>query len=184
LAIESIAMTSPVFGGDTLYAESVITGLDPGHDPDVGIVSLELRGLNQRGERVCEMACTIEVYRTGRHPDDVGSLPAAAQPRFSLYHGSASGALVEQTGLAFEDMVEGETFEHWPGRTIDLQESRMRAVRSLEINPRWHDDAYIARQGEPALVYEPLVIGTLTALTTRTFGRVAANLGWNGIRMA
>ena len=32
-------------------------------------------------------------------------------------------------------------------------------------------------------VFEPLVIGFVTALTTRTLGRVVANLGWTGIEL-
>src|SRR5215469_3591769 len=35
LGIDSIAMTHPVFGGDTLYAASTVTGLEDGDD-DVG----------------------------------------------------------------------------------------------------------------------------------------------------
>src|SRR4029078_13637072 len=35
---------------------------------------------------------------------------------------------------------------------------------------------------EPA-IFEPLLIGAVTALTTRTLGRVVANLGWTGIEM-
>src|SRR6516225_11760920 len=38
LGIEAIAMMDPVFGGDTLYASSSITGLKTGADPDVGQV--------------------------------------------------------------------------------------------------------------------------------------------------
>ena len=47
LGIDSIAMTHPVFGGDTLYAESTVTALEAGADPDVGIVSLAIDGFNQ-----------------------------------------------------------------------------------------------------------------------------------------
>lgn len=184
LGIESIALTAPVFGGDTLYAESVVSALHDGGDPDVGIVSLTIRGTNQRGETFAEIACRIEVYRRGRHPDDSADVPIAAEGRFSLYRPGADGVLCEQTGLAFEDMVEGETFEHWPGRTIDMEESRLHALRSLEINPRWHDTAYISRSDQKdRLVFEPLVLGVVTALSTRTFGRVATNLGWTDIRM-
>jgi itaconyl-CoA hydratase len=32
-------------------------------------------------------------------------------------------------------------------------------------------------------VFEPLVIGFVTALTTRTMGRVVANLGWTDIEL-
>ena len=86
--------------------------------------------------------------------------------------------------LTFEDLVEGETFEHWPGRTVGPEESRLHALRSLEINPRWHDAAYLQKYPKIAPgVFEPLVVGVVTALTTRTLGRVVANLGWTGIEL-
>jgi itaconyl-CoA hydratase len=91
---------------------------------------------------------------------------------------------MEQTGMVFEDLVPGETFVHWPGRTFDFAESRLHALRSLEINPRWSDTNYLTKHTtlQPT-IFEPLVIGAVTALTTRTLGRVVANLGWTGIEM-
>ncbi|MES2481895.1 MAG: hypothetical protein V4609_07855 [Pseudomonadota bacterium] len=184
LGIDSIALTGPVFGGDTLYSESIVSALHDGGDPDVGIVSLTITGVNQRGDTFAKIACRMEVYRRGRHPDDRADQPIAQERRFGLYRETAGGVLVEQTGLVFEDMVEGETFEHWPGRTIDMEESRLHALRSLEINPRWHDAAYIARTDPmDRCVFEPLVLGVVTALSTRTFGRVVTNLGWTDIQM-
>jgi itaconyl-CoA hydratase len=125
----------------------------------------------------------MEVYRRGRHPEDDPAAPAAEEERFRLYHAADSGALVEQTGLAFEDLVPGETFVHWPDRCLDFAESRRHALRSLEINPRWSDPAYLDRYAIAPAIYEPLVIGAVTALTTRTLGRVVANLGWTNIAL-
>jgi itaconyl-CoA hydratase len=183
LRIDSIAMTHPVFGGDTLYAESVVTALADG-DADVGHVSCTLEGANQRGEVVSRIALHMEVYRRSRHPEDEPGIEPAEEERFRLYHPDPDGALVEQTGLVFEDLAPGETFVHWPGRTFDFDESRRHALRSLEINPRWSDVAYLRRhpQIEPA-IFEPFVIGAVTALTTRTLGRVVANLGWTNIEL-
>jgi itaconyl-CoA hydratase len=184
LSIDSIAMTHPVFGGDTLYAFSAITALDGGSDPDVGQVSCAIEGINQRSEVVSKIALRMEVYRRGRHPEDEPGLEPVAQERFRLYRAQPDGTLVEQTGLVFEDLVPGETFVHWPGRTFDFAESRLHALRSLEINPRWSDTAYLNkyRAIRPA-IFEPLVIGAVTALTTRTLGRVVANLGWTAIEL-
>ena len=183
LGIDSIAMTHPVFGGDTLYAASSVTSLDSGRDPDVGQASISIEGSNQRGQVVSKIACRLEVYRRGRHPEDKEE-EVVGDERFNLYHKAQDGALVEQTGLDFEDLVPGETFVHWPGRTFDFSESRQHALRSLEINPRWSDEAYLRRYKtvEPA-IFEPLVIGAVTALTTRTMGKVVANLGWTQIEL-
>jgi itaconyl-CoA hydratase len=182
--IESIALTKPLFGGDTLYAQTTVMAVDAGSDMDVGIVRMAIEGQNREGEVVARIICKLEIYRGGKHPEDIADREIAEQERFSLYHAGPEGSLVEQTGLWFDDLVEGEIFVHWPGHTISAEENRTHALRSLEINPRWHDSAYLARLPgiEPA-VFEPLVIGVVTALTTRTMGRVVANLGWTNIRL-
>jgi itaconyl-CoA hydratase len=153
LGIDSIAMTHPVFGGDTLYATSSITALNPTTDLEGGQVSISIEGSNQRGEVVSRIACRMEVYRRGRHPEDSAEELPAEEERFQLYHKAKDGALIEQTGLDFEDLVSGETFVHWPGRTFGFAESRLHALRSLEINPRWSDEAYLRRHSsiEPAI---------------------------------
>ena len=59
----------------------------------------------------------------------------------------------------------------------------MPCARSRSIR-RWHDAAYVGKHpGIQPAVFEPLVIGLLTALTTRTLGRVVANLGWTQIEL-
>ena len=184
LGIDSIAMTRPVFGGDTLYAVSTVMALDAGSDATVGQMTCTIEGVNHRNEVICKIACRMEIYRRARHPEDTPGVEAAAEERFRLYHREQDGTLVEQTGLEFEDLVPGETFVHWPGRTFDFAESRLHALRSLEINPRWSDAAYLRKHAaiEPA-IFEPLVIGAVTALSTRTLGRVVANLGWTNIEL-
>ena len=184
VAMDSIAMTAPVIGDDTLYSQSTVTAVQDGADPDVGRVSLEIEGKNDKGVTVARIACTLEVYRRGRHPEDAPEAVAADEDRFRLYHTAEDGSWVEQTGLVFEDLRSDETFVHWPRRTLTAAESRLHALRSLEINPRWHDESYLRQYTsfEPE-VYEALVIGTVTALTTRTFGRVVANLGWTKVTL-
>jgi acyl dehydratase len=180
LGFDEISMTGPVFAGDTLYARSHVVAKTEADD-DVGLVALVTEGLNQRGERIARLAYRAEIFRAGRHPEDAGLGPIAEEERFRLYHPGADGALVEQTGLWFEDFVAGERFEHWPGKAIGAQESRRHALRSLELNPRYHD-AHQAPGGSPD-IFEPFVIGAVTALTTRTLGRVVANLGWTEVEL-
>jgi itaconyl-CoA hydratase len=186
LGIDEIAMTHPVFGGDTLYARTHVVAATDGGDTDVGLLSLMTEGINQRGEVVARITYRIDVYRTGRHPEDRMSGKAAVteEERFRLHHAKPDGTLVEQTGLYFEDFVEGESFEHWPGKSLNAAESTLHALRSLEINPRYADPSYAkSTLGRPVDIFEPFVIGVTTALTTRTFGRVVANLGWTEITL-
>src|SRR4051794_8012533 len=66
LGWDEVRLTAPVFAGDTLYAESVITNLRPSTShPDAGIVSCFTRGLNQDGTEVMSYRRAAMVYRRG-----------------------------------------------------------------------------------------------------------------------
>ena len=59
-----IKLTAPVFTGDTLYGESVITDLRSSRSRTyAGIVSCRTRGLNQRGVQVLSFLRSVMVYR-------------------------------------------------------------------------------------------------------------------------
>jgi acyl dehydratase len=54
LEIESLKHTKPTFHGDTIRAESVVLEKVPSASKtDRGVVTVETRGFNQRGEEVC-----------------------------------------------------------------------------------------------------------------------------------
>ena len=54
LEIESLLHKKPTFHGDTIYAETkVLEKRESKSRPDRGIVTVETRGFNQRGEEVC-----------------------------------------------------------------------------------------------------------------------------------
>ena len=66
LAWTDIKLPKPVFEGDTLHAESEILDVrESASNPDVGIVSMRCRGVNQRGEVVIEFKRTFMAYRRG-----------------------------------------------------------------------------------------------------------------------
>lgn len=182
-SISNLALTAPVRGDDTLYAESEVLDVVDTGDTDTGEITLRITGLNRKGTTIATIECCIEVWRQGRHPEDQPEQTIPAEERFNLYHEAEPGLLVEQTGIYFDDLVAGETFEHWPPRMVTSQESRLAALRSLEINPRWQDATYREAHGLSEEIWEPLVLSAVTALTTRTFGRVVANLGWSNIEL-
>ncbi len=179
-----ILLSSPVFGGDTLYASSEVTGLAAGND-DAGVVTVVSKALNQQGVQVARLTYDIEVYRRGRHPgDEIAVSTPAAEPRFELYRRLEDGALLEQYGIFFEDAQAGDTFIHAPRRYFHREEAIEHAVRSLEVNPQFHDLAWVERhQGGRLRIGETWLISAATAATTRTFGRVVANLGWYDIKL-
>jgi acyl dehydratase len=54
LEVESLKHENPTFHGDTIYAETtVLDKRESSSKPDRGIVTVETRAFNQRGERVC-----------------------------------------------------------------------------------------------------------------------------------
>jgi itaconyl-CoA hydratase len=75
LAWADIRLPKPVFVGDTLWAESEILELrESRSNPNVGIVSMRCRGINQRREVVIEFRRTFMVYRRDA-PEAAHSFP-------------------------------------------------------------------------------------------------------------
>ena len=181
-----IAMTAPVFGGDTLYAQSEILAVAVAAQPDLGEVTVLCRGINQDEKEIARVTYKVLVWRSGCHPEDrAGSAPAAlaaAEPRFLAHRADPDGMLTEQVGLFFEDCRAGETFVHWPRRTLLRDEGMQHAWRSLELAPQYHDLDWVDRHAEGVFRFtEAWIVAVATAMTTRTFGRVVANLGWTDV---
>jgi acyl dehydratase len=71
LAWTDISLPNPVFEGDTLWAETEVLAARASRSrPDVGIVSVRTRGINQRREVVIEFRRTFMVFR--RDASEVG----------------------------------------------------------------------------------------------------------------
>jgi itaconyl-CoA hydratase len=153
-------MNGPLFGGDTLYAETDVLDCDTAS----AAIRTLIRGVKADGTEVARITCRMAIDRR-----DTASNPAFEE-RFAAHHAAEDGALVEQVGLWFEDCVAGETFVHAPARSFHREEVTTHARRSLELTAQHH-------------VPETFVVAAATALTTRTFGRVVANLGWHDVQL-
>jgi len=104
-------------------------------------------------------------------------------PRFGSHRPLAPNVFMEIEGIDFEDFEVGQVFEHRPGRTFTALENLLHTVRSLDVSPRVVDRHYAERvHGGDQTIGETFVLGVVTALTTKTFGRVVANLGWKDVR--
>ena len=68
LGWDAVKLTAPVFAGDTIYAESTVLEVRPSRSrPGQGLVKVQTRGFNQRGETVITFVRTVLVYtRAGR----------------------------------------------------------------------------------------------------------------------
>jgi itaconyl-CoA hydratase len=66
LGFDEILLTKPLFGGDTLYAESeILEAADWPADPKTGRLKVVSQGVNQRGETVARLVYEILVSRAG-----------------------------------------------------------------------------------------------------------------------
>jgi len=90
LEVESLLHRSPTFHGDTIYAETRVIDATPSKSKDDrGIVTVETKAFNQRGEEVCYFRRKLMVWKKDDAParqrpygDDVWNLrrPAPGQP--------------------------------------------------------------------------------------------------------
>jgi len=188
IAYEDIAMTHPVFGGDTLYAESEIIKKEQyDKDPNVGLLTVVTSGTNQNGDVVSKARYKMLIYKKSKHPLEL-NLPESAfditDEKFSSHRKIEDNSYMEQVGLYYEDLEVGEIYEHRPAKTFTAEENRVHALRSLEWNPQYANIHYIDKFHDSNMqINETFLIGAITALTTRTFGRVVANLQWINIEL-
>jgi itaconyl-CoA hydratase len=180
---EEIALTGPLFGGDTIYSESEVLELDGSGDGPTGLAKVEFRCVKADGGVVAKLRALLDINRRGRAPGAPHGQHDPA-PRFAAYRQDADGTLTEQTGLFFEEFEDGDTFLHAPRRSFHAHEAVDYGRRAFDQDPRTQDLDWIARHaGGRMRVPETFVLGAATAPTTRSFGRVVANLGWYDISL-
>jgi acyl dehydratase len=69
LGWDYIKLPNPVFGGDTLYAETeVVETRESKSRPNQGIVKVLTRGINQDGKVVMEYVRSVMVWKRGKAP--------------------------------------------------------------------------------------------------------------------
>jgi acyl dehydratase len=89
-------------------------------------------------------------------------------------------------GRYFEDLRPGETFRHWPGRTINEYDDTLMSLLCMNQHPV-HIDEHYARgtQHGRRLVAGPTVISIVIGLTQADIGgRALATLSYSEIRHA
>jgi itaconyl-CoA hydratase len=88
LGMDELRLTHPVYIGDTLYAESICTGIrESGSRPGFGIISMKTRGLNQDGEEVLSWRRSVMLPRR-ESGVGIGYFPAAKTGPMTLDAGS------------------------------------------------------------------------------------------------
>lgn len=94
-----------------------------------------------------------------------------------------SKALGAQHGRFLEDFVVGQSFRHWPGRTITETDNIQFSLLTMNRHPMHCDAAFAARSefGRP-LVNSGLTLAMVLGMTVDDISLNAiANLGWKEI---
>ena len=69
LEVETLRHQKPTFHGDTIYAETkVVDKRESSSKPDRGVVTVETKGINQRGEEVCFFRRKVMVWKRDHAP--------------------------------------------------------------------------------------------------------------------
>ena len=66
--VETLQHAKPTFHGDTIYAETRVLDKRPTSKGDRGIVTVETKGINQRGEEVCYFRRKVMVWTREHAP--------------------------------------------------------------------------------------------------------------------
>lgn len=103
---------------------------------------------------------------------------------FISHSARPDGAFIEHIGLEYDELEVGQVLEHRPPYTFTFEESSFRARRAGDHSPAAIDRRVAeAIGGGRAIIFEPWVLSCFAALSTRAFGRVVANLGWENTVM-
>lgn len=90
----------------------------------------------------------------------------------------------ERNGVDFEDLEPGMVFQHRPGRTVYQAENALHSLYTLNQAAIHIDACYAATtEFKKPLIVTTLSLGIVMAMTTKTFGRVVANLGMKEVHM-
>lgn len=88
-------------------------------------------------------------------------------------------------GRYFEDFTVGDTYKHWPGRTITAADNTWFTLLTMNQHPLHFDEEYAKRTefGKP-VVNSTLTLAIVVGMSVADVSQNAvANLGWTDIRM-
>ncbi|WP_196893288.1 MaoC/PaaZ C-terminal domain-containing protein [Aureivirga marina] len=187
--IEDITISKPFFAGDTIYAVSEIIDLNvnSGND-DCGEVLVRTSGMNQHNEVFTTIEYIILIYKKGHHPfyGHEQFNYNLKSDKFSAYYEKENNEWIERTGIYFEDLKKEEVYHHFPFKYITQEEAIHHSLKSGNWNPKYIDPlfskSFMMENKIP--ISEAFILSIVCACTTKTFGRVVANLGWKNIHFS
>jgi len=181
----------PVFPGDTLSTISRVKGVKANKDGTTGVVYVRSRGVNHRGEMVCEYDRWVMV----RKRDAASAAPVTEVPTlpdrvaadlleapFRIADGAYDGALAGSHS-AWEDYAVGERIDHVDAMTIEESE-HMSAARLYQNTAKVHFNLHVEREGRfgRRIVYGGHLISLARALSFNGLANAFAVVGINAGR--
>lgn len=87
-------------------------------------------------------------------------------------------------GGYFEDFHPGDTYRHWPGKTITEADNHMFSLLTMNTNPLHVDEHYMSEhQHGQILVVGPLVMSLVVGMSVPdTSGKAVANLEYESVK--
>jgi itaconyl-CoA hydratase len=88
-------------------------------------------------------------------------------------------------GRYYEDFAVGDTYKHWPGRTVSAADNTWFTLLTMNQHPIHFDEEYAKKTefGKP-LVNSTLTLAIVVGMSVRDVSQNAvANLGWTDIAM-
>ena len=88
-------------------------------------------------------------------------------------------------GRFYEDFMVGDTYKHWPGRTVSAADNTWFTLLTMNQHPLHFDEEYAkgTEFGKP-LVNSTLTLAIVVGMSVADVSQNAvANLGWTDIRM-
>jgi len=88
-------------------------------------------------------------------------------------------------GRYYEDFAVGDTYKHWPGRTLTAADNTWFTLLTMNQNPIHFDEEYAKQTefGKP-LVNSTLTLAVVVGMSVADVSqRAVANLGWTDIAM-
>ncbi|WP_196884872.1 MaoC family dehydratase [Aureivirga sp. CE67] len=184
--IENITIPKPFFGGDTFYTESEILDINVNAgDDDCGEILVRTSGINQKKEVFTIIEYIVLIYKKGKHPfyGDKRFNYSLKSEKFSAYFQKDKNEWIERSGIYLEDFKKGEIYHHFPFKYISQSEAIKHALHSGNNDSKYIDPLYskslMLENKVP--ITEAYLLSIVCASTTKTFGRVVANLGWKNI---
>lgn len=190
LGYAAVRFEAPLYPGDTVWAETEVTGLRELSNGKAGIVYVSTRGYNQRSQLVLSFHRWVMVEKRDptekRGIDQVPALPEAVAVSELPVPGALKlerfSDLAWATGGAswWEDYAVGERIHHVDGMTID-ESDHMLATRLYQNTAKVHFNAHAmasSRFGK-RLVYGGHVISIAHSLAYNGLENCLAIAAWN-----